>query len=109
MTSRDEDLPQDWVRVATTEEVVEGHGTVVEIDGHCVALFRLTGDVFAIDNACGHDGGPLGEGKLIGEWAVCPWHGWRYSVKSGACELMSGAAVRTYGVRESDGGIWIKR
>ncbi len=48
-----------------------------------VALFNLGGTVFALDNTCPHAGGPLGEGFLDGDCVECPWHGWRYNVRTG--------------------------
>ena len=40
----------------------------------CVA--KLNGKIFALDNECPHDGGPLGEGELEDGKVVCPWHGY---------------------------------
>ena len=48
-----------------------------------IALCNVGGTVYALDNCCPHAGGPLGEGVLDGECVECPWHGWRYNVKTG--------------------------
>jgi 3-phenylpropionate/trans-cinnamate dioxygenase ferredoxin component len=40
-------------------EEVEGKGTLVEIEGKRIALFNLDGEVFAIDDTCTHESGPL--------------------------------------------------
>ena len=44
----------------------------------------MSGAFYALDNACSHRGGPLGEGDLDGTVVVCPWHAWRWDVTSGA-------------------------
>ena len=61
-----------------------GEGRVVEADGKTLALFNVDGAFYALDNACAHRGGPLGEGDLEGTVVVCPWHAWRWDVKTGA-------------------------
>lgn len=74
----------DFVTVLKTDELAEGEGTVVEANGHTIALFRVDSDFHAIGNECTHQGGPLGEGELDGEVVTCPWHGAQFDVTSGA-------------------------
>src|SRR5262249_61882334 len=71
------------VKVAETKEVAPGTGKVVDAEGRRIALFNVAGTFHAIDNTCTHRGGPLGEGGLAGEGVTCPWHGARFSVKTG--------------------------
>ena len=72
------------IRVGSVSEVPAGEGRVVEAGGRALALFNVDGAFYAIDNTCAHRGGPLGEGELDGTVVTCPWHGWRWDVKSGA-------------------------
>lgn len=72
------------VRVGRSSDVPAGEGRVVEAGGRSLALFNVDGAYYAIDNSCAHRGGPLGEGELNGTVVTCPWHGWRWDVKSGA-------------------------
>ncbi|HXG05615.1 MAG TPA: Rieske 2Fe-2S domain-containing protein [Candidatus Binatia bacterium] len=71
------------VRVARASEVPAGTGKVVEVGGHSLALFNVDGVFYAIDNACPHRGGPLGEGEVDGRVVTCPWHAWRWDVTTG--------------------------
>jgi nitrite reductase/ring-hydroxylating ferredoxin subunit len=73
----------DFVSVATTSELNNGEGTVVEANGHTIALFRTEGNFYAIGNECTHTGGPLGEGDLDGTTVICPWHGSQFDITSG--------------------------
>lgn len=57
---------------------------MVEAAGKTIALFNVAGEYHAVDNACPHRGGPLGEGDLDGTAVVCPWHAWRWDVTTGA-------------------------
>jgi nitrite reductase (NADH) small subunit/3-phenylpropionate/trans-cinnamate dioxygenase ferredoxin subunit len=76
--------PTDFVTVAQVTDIAPGTGRTVEIKGVWIALFNVDGRFYAIDNACPHAGGPLGDGKLReGGVVECPWHGWRFSVATG--------------------------
>jgi nitrite reductase (NADH) small subunit len=72
------------VCIAHAADVTAGEGRVVEAEGKTLALFNVDGAFYALDNACSHRGGPLGEGDLEGTVVVCPWHAWRWDVKTGA-------------------------
>jgi NAD(P)H-dependent nitrite reductase small subunit len=89
----------EYVTVAKSEDLAPGEGCVVEVNGNEVALFNLNGTFYAIDNMCAHQGGPLGEGLLEGENVICPWHSWRYNVKTGVCSANPSVKVKTYSVK----------
>jgi len=90
-----------FVKVGTVAEFedLEG-GKLVEAAGQRIAIFNLGGNLYAIENICPHRGGPLSEGIMAGEEVICPWHGSRFNVKTGA--LISPPAqqgVRSFPVR----------
>jgi nitrite reductase (NADH) small subunit len=91
--------------VAKTEEISPGGAKVVEADGREIAIFNLDGSFHAIDNTCVHKGGPLGEGMIEGEIVVCPWHSWRYNIKTGACLANPSAKVKAYELKVENGEI----
>lgn len=88
-----------FIGVAQTSEIPAGTGKVVSARGTAIALFNLDGAFYAIDNTCPHRGGPLGEAALQETRATCPWHGWQFDVKTGACLSVPSAGVRSYEVR----------
>ena len=47
------------------------------------ALVNVDGVLYALDNNCPHNGGPLARGALRGTQLTCPWHGWTWDVTSG--------------------------
>ncbi|HEY4484741.1 MAG TPA: Rieske 2Fe-2S domain-containing protein [Nitrospiria bacterium] len=89
----------EFVTVAKVGDIPSGEGRVVEVKGTEVALFNMDGAFFAIDNYCVHQGGPLGEGRLEGEDVLCPWHSWRYNIKTGLSPTHPSVKVKTYPVR----------
>jgi 3-phenylpropionate/trans-cinnamate dioxygenase ferredoxin subunit len=73
-----------WVDVARLEDLPPGTRRVVEVEGAQVAVFNIDGELHAIEDVCTHDGGELASGELAGEVIICPRHGARFSVKTGA-------------------------
>ena len=74
----------DWVTVARAGELAPGQWKSVDVDGAQVAVFNLDGRYFAIEDVCSHDGGQLTGGSIEGSEIVCPRHGARFCIKTGA-------------------------
>lgn len=56
---------------------------MVDCADRSLALSNVDGELYAIDNICTHDGGPLGEGKLRRGRILCPRHGAAFDAKTG--------------------------
>lgn len=76
----------NWVELGDVAELREPGLRVVEIGKRKFALSFKDGQFGLIDNVCNHVGGPLGEGKLDGDYVVCPWHQWKFHRCSGLGE-----------------------
>lgn len=74
------------VKVGTKAEFEDLEaGKLVEAGGQSIAIFNVGGSYYAIENTCPHRGGPLAEGMMAGEEdVICPWHGSRFNVRTGA-------------------------
>ncbi|MGH7289056.1 MAG: Rieske (2Fe-2S) protein, partial [Myxococcota bacterium] len=97
-----------WHRVGTHAEVAARAPYAARLDGHTVAVFVHEGRVRAIGNACNHKGGPLAEGRLRGEFVMCPWHGWEYSVVTGrGPEGYDEEQVPVFAVEERADGVFV--
>ncbi len=74
-----------FVKVGTKAdfEDLEG-GKLVQAGSQSIAIFSLGANLYAIENTCPHRGGPLSQGMMVGEEVICPWHGSRFNVKTGA-------------------------
>ena len=88
----------DFIRVAGKDELQPGQARKVKVNSQDIALFNIDGDLFAIDDMCPHAGGPLSDGFVDSESVTCPWHGWEFNVKSGACRVV-GLEQKTYPVK----------
>jgi nitrite reductase/ring-hydroxylating ferredoxin subunit len=89
-----------FVKVARIEDVAPGQAKRVDIAGRSLAIFRLDGRYYAIDDACNHRGGPLSEGEVEGDAVVCPWHGAKFRITTGELLGPPGRGpVRSYPTR----------
>jgi nitrite reductase/ring-hydroxylating ferredoxin subunit len=95
----------EFVRVAAEAEVPVGSSKEVEHQGRVVALFNVSGKVFAMDGICPHAGGPLSEGTIEGQVVTCPWHGWQFNLANGQNVYNSKCVQRCYEVRIEGGEI----
>jgi nitrite reductase/ring-hydroxylating ferredoxin subunit len=95
-------------RVAGIGEIAEGQGCVVEAAGRTLAVFNVAGTFYAIDNACPHRGGPLGEGDVDGRIVVCPWHAWRWDVTTGRNANNPAVTVACYPVSVEADGVFVE-
>jgi 3-phenylpropionate/trans-cinnamate dioxygenase ferredoxin subunit len=97
-----------FARVAALSDVPVGKVQVVEVDGLPIALCNVDGQIYAIDDVCTHDEGPLDQGELDGAQIECPRHGARFDVRSGkALTLPAVMPVHTYRVDVREGEIFI--
>src|SRR3712207_3089638 len=79
---------------------------LLEADGRRSAVFRVEGDVHAVDDACPHEGNPRIDGEVLGRRLVCACHAWRFDLESGAC-LVGDEPVRRYPVATRGGEVWV--
>jgi len=93
--------------VVRAEELVEGAGRLLVANGLEVAVFRLQDRLYAIQNRCPHEGGPLASGTLEGDEVTCPLHGYRFNVKTGACTTDPALRAKTYALVPCAGGLTV--
>ncbi len=89
-----------WIDVGSIDDIPEDRArTVCAPGGERIAVFKHAGSLSAISNVCAHQGGPLGEGKVIDGCVTCPWHGWQYRPQDGCSPPPFAEKVGTYQVR----------
>lgn len=74
----------DWIDVIKAETLTEREHAVIDVDGTPVAVFKIDGAFYAIEDVCTHDGAEIASGRLEGDTIICPRHGARFCVKTGA-------------------------
>jgi 3-phenylpropionate/trans-cinnamate dioxygenase ferredoxin component len=90
----------NWIKTLKVADVAEGQARVFEADGQRIAICHAEGQLYAIDDLCTHDGGPLGEGEIEGHCIVCPRHYAKFDICTGkAVTLPAVGYVATYPVK----------
>jgi len=97
------------VRAGRLDDLPLARPVLLEVGPRRVALIRLGDVVHALDDACPHAGGPLSEGTVRGDTLACPYHGWVWSLGSGACVAPGrDARVVVYPTRVESGEVWVE-
>jgi nitrite reductase/ring-hydroxylating ferredoxin subunit len=71
-----------FVEVAKKSQIPANGVIGVEAEGKILALANLGGEIYALDDSCPHEAGPLSEGQLDVEEIVCPWHASHFDVRT---------------------------
>jgi nitrite reductase/ring-hydroxylating ferredoxin subunit len=98
---RVEDLPVSRAKTVCVARAGEGGGT------ERIAVYRDGDTVCAMGNVCRHQGGPLGEGKILDGCVTCPWHGYQYVPGTGMSPPPFDDRVPTYRVKISVGRVYV--
>ena len=99
----------EWVTVARVDELAPGERRIVDVDDTQIVVINLSGQFYAIEDVCTHDGGKLTGGTVEGDQIVCPRHGARFCIRTGAA--LSAPAYEptsTFPVRIENGVIQVR-
>lgn len=97
-----------WVAVGTADDIPEGEARTFEVEGARIAIARANGQLYAVQDVCTHDDGPLGEGELDGYAIICPRHGAKFDIRTGAVLSMPAVVpIETFPVMEKDGNVTV--
>ncbi len=93
-------------KVCEVGDLTEGEGKVVVAAGKRYSLFVRDGRLFGLSNVCRHQGGPIGEGRIVNGCITCPWHGFQYKAEDGCSPPPFSEVLETYPVRISGNSIF---
>ena len=96
-----------WLKVCEISEIEEDRAKIFTVKNERVAIFKYNGKLSAIHNVCKHQGGPLGEGKIIDGCITCPWHGYQYLPHNGQSPPPFTEKVATYKVKLEETMVYI--
>jgi nitrite reductase/ring-hydroxylating ferredoxin subunit/multimeric flavodoxin WrbA len=75
-----------WMDIGDATELAQRELQSVTARRTRLALICRNGTFSAISGVCNHVGGPLGDGRLDGDYVVCPWHFWKFHHRTGKGE-----------------------
>jgi nitrite reductase (NADH) small subunit len=115
--------------VCASDELSEpGSRVLAEVEGVNIAIFRLSDGLYALENRCGHQGGPVCTGttfrRLVGEIMpdgrtrefyaseehdviACPWHGWEHDIRTGQVLADPRRRLRKFEVEAENGTVYV--
>jgi nitrite reductase/ring-hydroxylating ferredoxin subunit len=104
-------MVEQFQKVANKKDLQEHNLFRVEVRGKQIVLSMVEGKIYAIDEICTHEGGPLDEGELDGYNLKCPWHYAVFDVRNGKVSdaTVWATDLNSYAVRvdESNGDILV--
>ncbi|MEP0070417.1 Rieske 2Fe-2S domain-containing protein [Pyruvatibacter sp.] len=97
-----------WIELPDPGTIPNKQARIVAIPGgDRIAVFRDGDKLFGIANACKHQNGPLGEGRIVDGCVTCPWHGFQYVPQTGASPPPFEEKIATYTLKAEGGRVWI--
>jgi nitrite reductase/ring-hydroxylating ferredoxin subunit len=117
------------IAVGKSADVPELGRLVVDVVDRTIGIFRVDGTLYAYDNVCAHQGGPVCQGKIMPKVCedidahqrahgmvydrtemhiVCPWHGTEFIITSGRHATAADISLTAVDVHEQDGEIYVR-
>jgi 3-phenylpropionate/trans-cinnamate dioxygenase ferredoxin subunit len=96
------------VPVCPAAELASGEMRLVEVGERKIGVFNCDGALYAIEDRCSHDDGPLAEGEFDAATCTveCPRHGSLFDLTSGRPKTLPAyQPVETFQVSVEDGTI----
>jgi len=97
-----------FVEVCGVDDVAEGKGLAIEVDGLGIAVFRDGGKYHALLGRCPHADAVMGRGWVDDGEAVCPIHQWRFKLSTGRCTTMPGRSLHKFRCKVVEGRVWVE-
>jgi ferredoxin-nitrite reductase len=86
-------------------DILEGRAKLIRSGHEEIAVFKKDGRLCAIQNICPHEGGQLAQGRIEGNTVVCPLHGYKFDLHSGACSDQPKLRAKIFDVVEEAGRV----
>ena len=86
------------IKMARLSELPPGTMIEKQILARKVAVVNDDGHVYGIQSECAHMRASLAKGRVDDGVVICPWHGWRYDLRSGECLTDPQFSLRKYEV-----------
>jgi nitrite reductase/ring-hydroxylating ferredoxin subunit len=100
---------EGWVRVAALADLAEGAAFPAKLGNRPIALYRLDGQIHALDDVCTHALALLSQGFIEDGAVECPLHGARFDIATGRCLAPPASRdLRSYTVRVNGDDVYVR-
>src|SRR5215471_5356966 len=99
----------DWQDAGAAADFAARSLTEITLGRTKLAISHQNGAFGVISGVCNHAGGPLGQGRLDGDYVVCPWHNWKFHRVTGLGEPgFEDDAVPSHEVKVENGRVLVR-
>jgi len=97
-----------WIDAGPTTALADGQTLSIAVGNRMIALARSGADYFAIEDVCTHDGAELTGGAIEDAQIICPRHGARFCLRTGAAlSPPAYEAVSVFETKIASGRLWV--
>ena len=101
-------MASNMIRIARVADFERTSMRSYKILARPVGIFKEgSGRFRAMEVGCKHQNADLLQGQLHGDVVTCPWHGWKYNLKTGECLWGSSACLRPYALEVRGDDIYV--
>lgn len=98
-------------RIFVCQDDALSDGEAIKVDGPsaAIAVFRVNGELYALNDRCSHGNASMSEGYIEDDGTVeCPLHAARFCLKTGAALCQPATeALTTFPVVRMDGAVYV--
>ena len=99
---------ESYSKVCPVNDLKEREGKRFIVNDIEIAVFKVSGEIYALSNICPHQHTALiYDGFIEDGCIVCPAHGWMFDLKTGLVPTKK-SGLNTYPVQVSDNYIYVK-
>lgn len=102
-----------WIKIFSNgaeaeSKIQQGTTKLLIVNKERICLARIGKQFFAVEDKCSHNGESLSKGNInyLGE-VVCPWHGYRFKLKTGRESEERSRDLITYPIKVEESGFYI--
>lgn len=98
------------IEAFAVDAIGDGEATKIEANGLEVAIFRVNGEFFAMNDRCSHGNASMSEGYVEDDGTIeCPLHSARFCLKSGAALCQPATdPIATYPIVIESGKVYVE-
>lgn len=98
-----------WKKICPLTDIPKLGSRVVRGAKGEIGVFRTEDDkVFALNNSCPHNNGPLSQGIVYGDKVACPLHNWKISLVDGKAEEPDEGQTECFATKIEDGMVYLE-
>jgi len=103
-------MEEDWVAIGSVADIPRQGARCVKNGDMSIAIFRTSDDqVFALEDKCPHNDGPLSQGIVHDGCVTCPLHNWVISLETGEAQGADEGSVSVIPLKVDSGRIYLGR